>query len=56
LHLVVEQCLHLVAVVEQAGIGVDLDLHAAGQAFFHLLLEQQGALALRGVLGHDMET
>jgi len=50
LHLVVQQCLHLVGVADQRRIRVHLDLDLAGQALAHQLLEQQRALALRRVV------
>ncbi len=49
-----QQGLHLLAVAEQRGVGIDLDLHPAGQAFFRQLLEQHCALPLGRVFGDDV--
>ncbi|MNC44531.1 hypothetical protein D3C75_934420 [compost metagenome] len=49
-----QQRFHFLAVTEQRGVRVDLDLDLAGQALLGELLEQQGTLALGGVLGHHV--
>src|SRR5690606_8316142 len=54
LHSAVQQGLHLVGVAVQGGAGIHLDPDLARQALFGQLLEQQGPLALGGVVGDHM--
>ncbi|MCY1554646.1 hypothetical protein D9M68_912310 [compost metagenome] len=46
--------MQFVGVAIQRGVGVNLDLDLAGQAFFDQSFEQQGALALGRSLGDHM--
>ncbi|MNV70625.1 hypothetical protein D3C71_1636030 [compost metagenome] len=51
LHVAEQQRFHFLAIAEQRGVGVDLDLDLVAQAFFGELLEQQRTLSLGSVLG-----
>ena len=54
LHRAQLQRFHLLAVLEQRAVRIDLDLDAALGALLGELLELLGALALRRVLGDDV--
>ena len=54
LYVAKQQGLHFLAVAKQRGVRVDLYAHFVTQALFGQLFEQQGALALGGVLGDYM--
>src|SRR5690606_19410693 len=54
LNVAQQQRFHFLAVTEQRGVRVDLNLDLASQTLFHQLLEQQGALAFRRVFGNHV--